>query len=117
LVINTLIMVVFVSIWLRSMVGRLSLLPRAGIVGTLSGILAMYFGGVLLLALVAGVFGAIIGALGGGGGGFARRGGWGGFGGGGFGGGGFGGGGFGGGGGGFSGGGGMSAGGGASGSW
>jgi uncharacterized protein len=113
--INTLIMVVFVSIWLRSMVGRLSLLPRAGIVGTIGGILAMFFGGVLLLALVAAVLAAIIGALGGGGGGFARRGGWGGFGGGGFGGGGFGGGGFGGGG--FSGGGGMSAGGGASGSW
>ena len=115
---NTLITAVFVAVWLRAMFGRLASVPRAGIVGAASGAVALFFSGILGLAIGAGVLGAFIGLLGGGGGGFANRGGWGGFGTGGFGGGGFGGGGFGGGGGGgFSGGGGGFAGGGASGSW
>ena len=117
---NTFITVLFVAIWLRAMFGALPAGPRAGIVGLASGAVAMFFGGVLVLAIGCGLFGALLGALGGGGG-FARRGGWGGFGGGGFGGGGGwsgGGGGWsGGGGGGFSGGGGGFSGGGASGSW
>jgi uncharacterized protein len=109
--------VLFVAIWLRAMFGGLSAVPRAGVVGLASGVVAMFFGGVLALAIGCGVFGALLGLLGGAGGGFARRGGFGGFGGG-FGtGGGFGGGGFGGGGGGFGGGGGGFSGGGASGSW
>jgi uncharacterized protein len=111
--------VLFVAFWLRAMFGRLPAGPRAGIVGLASGAVAMFFGGVLALVIGCGLFGALLGILGGGGGGFARRGGWGGFGGGGLGSGGFGGGGgwSGGGGGGFSGGGGGFSGGGASGSW
>ncbi|HSE13756.1 MAG TPA: YgcG family protein [Rudaea sp.] len=114
---NTITTVLFVAIWLRAMFGGLPAGPRAGIVGLASGAVAMFFGGILALAIGCGLFGALLGVLGGGGGGFARRGGWGGFGGGGFGGGGgwSGGGGFGGGG--FSGGGGGFSGGGASGSW
>jgi len=115
-VFNTITTVLFVAIWLRAMFGGLPAAPRAGIVGLASGAVAMFFGGVLALAVVCGLFGALLGVLGGGGGGgFARRGGWGGFGGGGFGGGG--GSWSGGGGGGFSGGGGGFSGGGASGSW
>ena len=114
---NTFTSVLFVAIWLRAMFGGLPAAPRAGIVGLASGAVAMFFGGVLALAVVCGLFGALLGVLGGGGGGggFARRGGFGGFGGGGFGGGG--GSWSGGGGGGFSGGGGGFSGGGASGSW
>jgi uncharacterized protein len=114
---NTFTTVLFVAIWLRAMFGGLPAAPRAGIVGLASGAVAMFFGGVLALAVVCGLFGALLGVLGGGGGGggFARRGGFGGFGGGGFGGGG--GSWSGGGGGGFSGGGGGFSGGGASGSW
>lgn len=112
---NTFTTVLFVAIWLRAMFGGLPAGPRAGIVGLASGAVAMFFGGVLALAIGCGVFGALLGLLGAGGGGFARRGGWGGFGGGDFGaGGGWSGGG---GGGGFSGGGGGFSGGGASGSW
>ena len=115
-VFNTITTVLFIAIWLRAMFGGLPAAPRAGIVGLASGAVAMFFGGVLALAVVCGLFGALLGVLGGGGGGgFARRGGWGGFGGGGFGGGG--GSWSGGGGGGFSGGGGGFSGGGASGSW
>jgi uncharacterized protein len=115
-VFNTITTVLFVAIWLRAMFGGLPAAPRAGIVGLVSGAVAMFFGGILALAIVCGLFGALLGVLGGsGGGGFARRGGWGGFGGGGFGGGG--GSWSGGGGGGFSGGGGGFSGGGASGSW
>jgi uncharacterized protein len=76
---------IFVSFWLRAMFGGLPAAPRAGIVGLASGAVAMFFGGVLALAIGCGLFGALLGVLGGGGGGFARRGGWGGFGGGGFG--------------------------------
>jgi uncharacterized protein len=114
---NTFTTVLFVAIWLRAMFGGLPAAPRAGIVGLASGAVAMFFGGVLALAVVCGLFGALLGVLGGGGGGggFARRGGFGGFGGGGFGGGG--GSWSGGGGGGFSGGGGGFSGGGASGWW
>jgi len=104
-----------VAIWLRAMFGRFSAIPRAGIIGVASGIVALVFGGVLALAVGCGIFGAIIGLLGGGGGGFVNRGGLGGFGGGGWSGGG--GGGSWSGGGGFSGGGGGFSGGGASGSW
>jgi len=112
---NTFTTVLFVAIWLRAMFGGLPAAPRAGIVGLASGVAAMFLGGILALAIGCGLFGALLGVLGGsGGGGFARRGGWGGFGGGGFGGGG---GWSGGGGGGFSGGGGGFSGGGASGSW
>jgi len=115
-VLNTITTVLFIAIWLRAMFGGLPAAPRAGVVGVASGAVAMFFGGVLALAVVCGLFGALLGVLGGGGGGgFARRGGWGGFGGGGFGGGG--GSWSGGGGGGFSGGGGGFSGGGASGSW
>ena len=115
-VFNTFTTVLFVAIWLRAMFGGLPAAPRAGIVGLASGAVAMFFGGVLALAIGCGLLGALLGLLGGGGGGgFARRGGWGGFGGGGFGGGG--GSWSGGGGGGFSGGGGGFSGGGASGSW
>jgi uncharacterized protein len=121
---NTLIAVFFAAIWLRAMFGRVPSVPRGGLVGLICGGLGFLFTGVLGAAIGAGLIGLLLGALGGGGGGFAGRGGWGGFGpggfggglGGGFGGGGFGGGGFGGGGG-FSGGGGGFAGGGASGSW
>ncbi|HSC12146.1 MAG TPA: TPM domain-containing protein [Rhodanobacteraceae bacterium] len=113
-VFNTFTTVLFVAIWLRAMFGGLPAAPRAGIVGLASGAVAMFFGGVLALAIGCGLLGALLGLLGGGGGGgFARRGGWGGFGGGGFGGGG----GSWSGGGGFSGGGGGFSGGGASGSW
>ena len=115
---NTITTVLFATIWLRAMFGGLPTAPRAGVVGLGAGALAMFFGGgILALAIGCGLFGALLGLIGGGGGGFARRGGWGGFGGGGFGGGLGGGGGFGGGGGGFSGGGGGFSGGGASGSW
>jgi uncharacterized protein len=113
---NTITTVLFVAIWLRAMFGGLPAAPRAGIVGLAAGAVAMFFGGILALAIGCGLFGALLGVLGGGGGGggFARRGSYGGFGGGGFGGGGSW---SGGGGGGFSGGGGGFSGGGASGSW
>jgi uncharacterized protein len=126
---NSLIAIFFAAIWLRTMFGRVPSAPRGGLVGLICGGIGFLFTGLLGAAIGAGFIGLLIGALGGGGGGFASRGGWGGFGGGGFGGGlggggfgggglgggGFGGGGFGGGG--FSGGGGGFAGGGASGSW
>ena len=108
-----------VLVWARGLFARVPRLPRAGLVGGTTGLLAWLFSGLWPLGLGLGVLGLLIGFAGGGGGMFARRGGsggWGGFGGGGFGGGGFGGGGFGGGGG-FSGGGGSTGGGGASGSW
>jgi len=114
-VFNTLTTVLFIALWLRAMLGRIPAGPRAGVVGLASGVLAMAMAGILPLAVGLGVFGLILGWLGGSGGGFANRGGWGGFGGGGLGGGSWSGGGFSGGG--FSGGGGISAGGGASGSW
>ena len=102
----------FVALFLRGLFGRAPALARGGVVGAGSGIVGWLLSGLLPLGIGAGVIGLMFGLLGGGGGGFASRGGWGGFGGGGWGGGGggFGGGGFGGGGGGFSGGG-------ASGSW
>ena len=108
-----------VLVWARGLFARVPRLPRSGLVGGATGLLAWLFSGLWPLGLGLGVLGLLIGFAGGGGGTFARRGGsggWGGFGGGGFGGGGFGGGGFGGGGG-FSGGGGSTGGGGASGSW
>jgi uncharacterized protein len=110
---NTLVTALFVGFWARAFFGRVPTAPRAGMVGAVTGGLAWFLSGVLPLTLGAGVFGLILGALGGGGGGFASRGGSGGWSTGGFGGGGFGGGG----GGGFSGGGGGFSGGGASGSW
>jgi len=114
-VFDTLTTVLFIALWLRAMLGRIPAGPRAGVVGLASGVLAMAMAGILPLAVGLGVFGLILGWLGGSGGGFANRGGWGGYGGGGLGGGSWSGGGFSGGG--FSGGGGISAGGGASGSW
>jgi uncharacterized protein len=110
---NALVWAFFIGLWARAMFGRLPTPPRAGLVGLASGGAAWLLSGLLPLGIGVGVVGLVLGLLGGGGGGFANRGGWGGFGGGGFGGGGWGGGG----GGGFSGGGGISAGGGASGSW
>jgi uncharacterized protein len=107
----------FVLTWARAMFGRLPRVPRAGVVGGVTGALAWVFSGLWPLGLAFGVLGLLLGFVGGAGGTYASRGGhggWGGFGGGGFGG--FGGGGFGGGGG-FSGGGGSTGGGGASGSW
>ncbi len=111
---NTLVTALFVGFWARAFFGGVPTAPRAGLVGAVTGGLAWLLSGLLPLTLGAGVFGLILGWLGGGGGGFASRGGSGGWGSGGFGGGGFGGGG---GGGGFSGGGGGFSGGGASGSW
>ena len=107
---NAIVWGFFVGLWVRGMFGRLSSPPRAGLVGIASGGAAWLVSGLLPLGIGVGLVGLLLGLLGGGGGGFANRGGWGGFGGGGFGGGGFGGGG-------FSGGGGVSAGGGASGGW
>jgi len=98
-----------VLVWARGLFARVPRLPRAGLVGGTTGLLAWLFSGLWPLGLGLGVLGLLIGFAGGGGGMFARRGGsggWGGFGGGGFGGGG-----------GFSGGGGSTGGGGASGSW
>ncbi len=108
----------FAAFWARAMFARAHAVPRAGLVGAVSGGVAWLASGLVPLGIGLGAVGVILGFLGGGGGGFANRGGWGDWGGGGFGGGGLGGGGWGGGsGGGFSGGGGMSAGGGASGRW
>jgi uncharacterized protein len=71
---NTITTVLFVAIWLRATFGGLPAGPRAGIVGLASGAVAMFFGGILALAIGCGLFGALLGVLGGGGG-FARRGG------------------------------------------
>jgi uncharacterized protein len=104
-------------VWARGMLRRVSRLPRAGIVGGVTGVLAWLFSGLWPLGLALGAIGLLVGMTGGIGGAFARHGSSGGWGGG-FGGwGGSGGGGFGGGGGGFGGGGGSTGGGGASGSW
>ena len=110
---------IFVAIWARTFFGRLSAMPRAGMVAASSGGIAWWLSSLIPLAIGLAVIGALIGFFGGGGGGFARRSGSRSWDGGGFGGGGFGGGGSwgGGSGGGFSGGGGISAGGGASGRW
>lgn len=106
------------ALWTRAMFQRLRTLPRGALTGLAGGGLAWLMSGLLAVGFGVGVLAVLIGLLGGGGGRFANRGGWGGFGDRGFGGGGFGGGGRGGfGGGGFSGGGGISAGGGASGRW
>lgn len=102
----------FVALFLRSLFGGLSAVPRAGLVGIGAGAVGWLISGLLPLGIGAGLIGLFFGFLGGGGGGFASGGGFGGFGGGG---GGWSGGG--GGGGGFSGGGGGFSGGGASGSW
>ena len=111
-VFNAAIFAIFAIFWARGLFGRLPAPPRSGLVGIIGGGAAwLLSGGAIPLAIGLGVLGLIFGLLGGSGGGFANRGGWGGFGGGGFGGGGFGGGG------GFSGGGGSFGGGGASGSW
>ncbi len=119
-VLDVLIMALFIGFWARAFFGWVPSAPRAGLIGVVSGGLAWLLSGLLPLGIGMGVFGLILGWLGGSGGGFASRGGSGGWMGGGFGGGGFSGGGGGGGGfsGGFSGGsmGGFS-GGGASGSW
>jgi uncharacterized protein len=109
--VNSLITALFIGFWARAFFGGLSSTPRAGLVGAATGGLAWFLSGLLPLGLGMGMFGLVLGWLGGsGGGGFISRGGSGGW----SGGGGFGGGG---GGGGFSGGGGGFAGGGASGSW
>jgi len=106
----------FVAVFLRALLGGMRAVPRAGLVGTGSGVAGWLVSGLVPLGVVAGLIGALFGLFGSGGGGFAHRGGRGGFGGGGWGGsGGWGGGGAGGGG--FRGGGGISAGGGASGGW
>ena len=113
---NAAIFAVFAILFARSLFGGLSAPPRGGLTALVGGGAAwLLSGGILPLTVGLGVVGLLLGLLGGGGGGFANRGGWGGLPGGGFGGGGFGGGG--GGGGGFSGGGGSFGGGGASGSW
>jgi uncharacterized protein len=119
-VFNAIVWAFFIGLWARSMFGRLPGVPRAGVVGAAAGGAAWLISGLVPLGIGLGVFGLILGLLGGGGGGgggFANRGGWGGWGGGLGGGGGSWGGGGGFGGGGFGGGGGISAGGGASGSW
>ena len=114
-VFNAAIFAIFAILWARGLFGRLPGPPRSGLVGLVGGGAAwLLSGGAIPLAIGLGVLGLIFGLLGGSGGGFANRGGWGGFGGG-LGGGGFGGGSFGGGG--FSGGGGSFGGGGASGGW
>lgn len=115
---NALLVGAIVALWARGMFGAMPRPPRAGIVGAVAAGVGGFLTGfsVVPVLIGLGLFGLVLGWMGGSGGGFARHGGWGGFGGGGFGGGGFGGGG-GLGGGGFSGGGGISAGGGASGSW
>lgn len=99
-----------VLLWARGLFARVPRVPRAGLVGGATGLLAWLFSGLWPLGLGLGVLGWLIGFAGGSGGTFARRGGFGGWGGG-----------FGGwggsGGGGFSGGGGSTGGGGASGSW
>jgi uncharacterized protein len=111
---NAVVFAIFAILFARSLFGGLSAPPRAGLTGIVGAGAAWLLSGAVPLAVGLGVVGLVLGLLGGGGGGFANRGGWGGFpGGGGFGGGGFGGGG----GGGFSGGGGSFGGGGASGSW
>lgn len=112
---NAILFGLFAGFWARSMFGRLTAVPRAGLVGAASGGVGWLFSSLLPVGFGLAAFGVVLGFFGGGGGGFANRGGFGNWGGGGFGGGG----GWGGGssGGGFSGGGGMSAGGGASGSW
>lgn len=109
---NTFTTVLFIAFWLRAMFGGVPAAPRAGLVGVVSGVAAMLLSSLLPLAIVCGVFGLLLGWLGGGSS-LASRGGSGGWSGGGFGGGGW----SGGGGGGFSGGGGGFSGGGASGSW
>ncbi|MGH8040679.1 MAG: TPM domain-containing protein [Rudaea sp.] len=107
---------VFAAFWLRAMLGRLPSAPRAGLVGAVCGGGAWLLTGIATFGIGAGALGLLLGWLGGSGGGFAGRGGFGGWSGGGFGGGSFGGGSFGSGG--FSGGSmGGFAGGGASGSW
>lgn len=111
---NAILFGLFAGFWARSMFGRLSTLPRAALVGAVSGGVGWLVSSLLPVSIGLAAVGVVLGFFGGGGGGFANRGGFGNWGGGGFGGGG----GWGGGsGGGFSGGGGMSAGGGASGSW
>lgn len=112
---NAIVFGLFAGLWARSMFGRLSTVPRAGLVGAVSGGVGWLVSSLVPVAIGLAAFGVVLGFFGGGGGGFANRGGSGNWGGGGFGGGG----GWSGGssGGGFSGGGGMSAGGGASGSW
>lgn len=109
--VNSLVTALFIGFWARAFFGGVPSAPRAGLVGAATGGLAWFLSGLLPLGIGMGAFGLILGWLGGGGGGFASRGGSGSWGSGGFGGGGFGGGG------GFSGGGGGFAGGGASGSW
>lgn len=107
-----------VMLWGRALFARIPRVPRAGLVGTVTGVLAWLFSGLWPFGIALGVVGLLVGLVGVTGGTFARRGGFGGWGGGL--GGGWGGGGFGGGlggGGGFSGGGGATGGGGASGSW
>jgi len=111
---------IFFLIWARGFFSWLPSAPRALLVGGATGAAVWIFGGIAAIAIGLGVFGLLVGWLGGSGGSFIKRGGWGsgGFGGGSWGGGGWSGGGGSSGGGGFSGGssGGFS-GGGASGSW
>lgn len=113
---NTVLFTLLVIFWTRRLFGAFYSVPRGGLVGAAgAGVAWVLSGGAMPFVGGFGLLGFLIGLLGGsGGGGFATRGGSGGFG---NWGGGFGGGGFGGGGGGFSGGGGSFGGGGASGSW
>ena len=110
---NNLVFFIVGIFWLRGLVGGMPSVPRAGVIGIVAATVAWFLSGLMIATVGLGVFGIIVGMLGGAGGGFANRGGSGGW----SGGGGFGGGGFDSGGGGFSGGGGSFAGGGASGSW
>lgn len=112
---------ILVVIWFvlgfgQRMLARVPRVPRAGLLGMGAGALVWLVTGLIPVAAVFAVIGALFGLVNRAGGAFANHGGFGGWGGGGFGGGGLGGGGFGGGGG-FSGGGGGTGGGGASGGW
>jgi uncharacterized protein len=91
---NFLVPLIFIALWLRAFLGRLSSVPRAGLIGAVCAGAAWLVTGVVAFAVGAGVIGLLLGWLGGSGGGFAGRGGFGGWtGGGGFGGGSYGGGG------------------------
>jgi len=111
--IHALLVAIFTGLWLRGFFGWLPATPRAGAVGAITGGVAWALSGLMPLALGVGVFGLLLGWIGGGGGSFAGGSGIGGWSSGSWGSGGS----WGGSGGGFSGGGGGFAGGGASGSW
>ena len=75
---NALFTALFVGFWARAFFGRVPTAPRAGLVGAATGGLTWALSGLLPLGIGMGVFGLILGWLGGSGGGFASRGGFGG---------------------------------------